>query len=789
MKLIVRNFLRIFQKFKLAMGLNILGLAVAYVAFLLLMMQWNYDREFDTHDPNAPRIFRVNTDLGDRGQGAIVCRPLAEMIMQSSPHILAGGLINSWTAERALAVEQNGARRTFKENMMALSLGLTEVFHFDLVEGSVAPLDDKQHILIPLSIAQKWFGNESAVGKAAYDELNHSLTVCGVYRDFPDNSTLRNIIYYSMGDENKEVWNNWNYGFYIRTDMTSTAEVQALIDEFMQREEVKEAMGDYNGMSLSVVALPDLHSYKPVLYDPTPRTSPQTMMLIFSIAFVILAIAGINYTNFSTAISPLRMKNVNTQKVLGATTGELRRALVIEAVLVSLLAYAIGILILWNLEKSALTTLVNADICVWHHPYLLAITAGIAVLLGILAGVYPAYYTTSFEPALVLKGSFGLSPKGRFLRNLLMGFQFIASFALIIGAIFMYLQNHYAHTADMGYDNEALIVSDMSVDSKKNIRVLEAQLKSHPEIAAVTFSEHPFAMSGDSYMNWGREFKGEDISFNVLCVAPNFPEVMGINPTAGRTFREGDQKTKYGVCLINEKMHKEYRIEVGERIDSIEVVGVVPDFIYGSMRRSLNPTALMVYGTEDNKWNSGIPEYRYGTMYVKAQKGTDLGKALQIVRDELTAISPDYPFNVRFYDDVLNQLYEDERQFTSLISLFSLLAVFISVVGVFGLVVFDSESHRKEIGVRKVLGSTTGQILWMFNKSYARVLVICFIIATPLAWYGVNAWLENFAYKIPIYWWVFPLAFILVGAITLATVTYQNWHAANENPVNSIKNE
>ncbi len=790
MRLIIRNFIRIFQRFKLAMGLNLLGLAAAFVAFLLLMMQWNYDREFDRHDPNAEYIYRIDMGGGDRGKLAVICRPLAEMLMQSSPHIQAGCLLNSWEFEPVLTVEQNGVRNTFKESMMSVSDGFTDVFHFDLVEGEVKSLADMKHILIPLSVSQKWFGNESAVGKMVFNEMGNSLTVCGVYRDFPKNSTIGNIIYGSMGNENKQEWSNWNYNFYIRTDLKDTRAVQELIDSYLNREDVKnsdERLAD--GVELFAVALPDIHSYEPVLYDNTPRTSKQTMMLIFSIAIVILLIAGINYTNFSTAISPLRMKNINTQKVLGATSGELRRDLLTESVIVSLFAYLLGILILWNLEQTTLNQLVKADIHIWNHPFLLLITAGIAIVLGLLAGLYPAYYTTSFEPALVLKGSFGLSPKGRMLRNLLMGFQFIASFALIIGSLFMYLQNRYTHTASLGYDKEALIVSDLSWNSKKSCTVLENQLKTHPEIAEVTFTQHPFAMEGDVYMNWGREYKDKDISFNVLCVSPSFPDVVGLKPKEGRNFREGDQQMKFGAFLINEKMQKEYGIQVGDMIDSMQVVGVVPDYIYGSMRRSITPTALMVYGKQMIEWNGGSPENTYAYMYVKTQKGVNLDDALHIVRGELEKVDPDYPFDVRFFDDVLNQLYKNEQRLTTLITLFSLLAVFISVVGVFGLVVFDSESRRKEIGVRKVLGSTTGEILWMFNKNYLRILVVCFIIASPFAWYGVNGWLQNFAYKIPIYWWVFLIAFLLVSVVTLLTVTYQNWHAANENPVNSIKNE
>ena len=781
MRLIIRNFIRIFQRFKLAMTLNILGLSAAFVAFMLLMMQWDYDRTFDRHDPNADKIYRIN-----REGMAIICRPLAEMItQQASPHIQAGCLMNM-DDEMPFIIERNGDQVTFKELFQSATPDIVDVFHFDMIEGDAKSMEDRNKFLIPESIARKWFGNEPAVGKAVFSLSGNSCTVGGVYRDFPENNSMRNAIYRSIGDENKGEWSNWNYRFYIRTDLADTQAVQEIIDSYMARETTKSTDKRLNAdLGLEAVALPAIHTAAPVFYDNTPRTSPQTMVLIFSIGIVILLIAGINYTNFSTAISPLRMKNINTQKVLGATTGELRRALLIESVMVCLFAFVLGVLILWNLEKTALNQLIKADICVWHHPYLLLITLGISVLLGLLAGAYPVYYTTSFEPALVLKGSFGLSPKGRALRKVLMSFQFVASFALIIGAIFMFLQNRYAHTVSLGFDKDALIVSDLDLKTRDDYKVLENQLKRHAEIADVTFAANTIA-SSDSYMNWGREYKGEDISYNVLPVSTTFARVMGIRPMEGRDFREDDQRTKYGAYLINERMAKAYNLKAGDMIDSTVVAGIVPDFHYASLRTSISPAALMVYGS---MWVGDNPEYAYSNIYVKTQKGVNIDDALQIVRSELNAISPDYPFNVRFFDDVLNQLYEDEQRLTTLITLFSLLAVFISVVGVFGLVVFDSESRRKEIGIRKVLGSTTSEILLMFNKSYAYILVICFIIAAPLAWYAVDGWLQNFAYKIPIYWWVFPLAFVLVSAVTLLTVTYQNWHAANENPVNSIKNE
>ncbi len=783
MKLIIRNFFRLFQRFRVAMSLNILGLSVAFIAFMLLMMQWDYDRTFDRHDPNADKIYRIDA-LWQGSQVALASRPMAEMFMQSSPHILKGCLLN-FPEDNTFQIDRSGTQHMFRETLISVTPEISDVFQFDMAEGDTKSIVDEKQCLIPQSMAQRWFGSGSAVGKMAVCN-GQSLTVGGVYRDFPNNSSLRNAVYISMGDENKNEWGNMNYTFYVQADFTDVAEMHQLLDTFMQREELTGSKGIFEQMGvdiqLTALALPEIHSFGPVLYDSTPRATRQTVIVMISIAIVILVIAGINFTNFNTAISPLRMKNINTQKVLGATNGELQWALIVESVLVSLFAFVAGVFILWNLEHTGINQLVKADICVWHHPYLLLITVGIAALVGALAGAYPAYYTTSFEPALVLKGSFGLSPKGRMLRSLLMSVQFIASFALIIASAFMFLQNRYAKTASLGFDKEMLILSDMNEQTMKERKVLQDKLLGHPEIVGVTFAQNQIGNKEDIYPNWGREYQDHQITYNALVVADNFNTVMGIQPLEGRSFREGDGRGA-GAYLINRRMADEYDMQIGDKINDAEIIGIVPDFIYRSMRLGNVPTAMLAM---DENGNFGSP-YHY--LYVKTAPGTDLTDALQIVRSELNAISPDYPFNVRFFDDVLNQLYEDEQRLTTLITLFSLLAVFISVVGVFGLVVFDSESRRKEIGIRKVLGSTTSEILLMFNKSYAYILVICFIIAAPLAWYAVDGWLQNFAYKIPIYWWVFPLAFVLVSVVTLLTVTYQNWHAANENPVNSIKNE
>ena len=264
-------------------------------------------------------------------------------------------------------------------------------------------------------------------------------------------------------------------------------------------------------------------------------------------------------------------------------------------------------------------------------------------------------------------------------------------------------------------------------------------------------------------------------------IDPSFLKVMNIHVNEGRDFREEDALTVNGAFIFNERAKNLYELVLGDKIQDADVVGFIPDIKFASFRTEVTPMAFYVRGTG----YSGGAAYAY----VKVKAGSDMRAAMTHVKEVLGEIHPDYPFDIKFFDQVLNTLYEKEESLSSLITLFSMIAVFISIVGVFGLVVFDSQYRKKEIGIRKVMGSTTSEILIMFNKTYVYILCICFVVAAPVAFYSINKWLESFAYKTQIYWWVFVIAFILVSMITIITVTFQNWRAARENPVFSIKNE
>jgi putative ABC transport system permease protein len=393
-------------------------------------------------------------------------------------------------------------------------------------------------------------------------------------------------------------------------------------------------------------------------------------------------------------------------------------------------------------------------------------------------GLYPARYITSFAPALALKGNFGLSPKGKRLRNTLIGIQFVASFVLIIVASFLYLQTRFMQNAPLGFDRDRLIVTYINRIWQHREAFL-SQIRAHPGVENITYTHTPLSVS-DYYSGRAYKYRGQHFMYSVFPVHYTFLQMMGIEVANGRDFRREDIGKEFGVYIFNETAQRRFNMEIGTIVNGIEVIGFIPDIKFTSLRRAVEPMAFWMHESHTDS-----PPF----IYIRARVGADMRAVKSYVYATLTEFQSGYPFRVHFFDEILQQLYESETALSRLITLFSLIAIFISIVGVFGLVVFDSECRRKEIGIRKVHGATTMEIITMFNKAYIKILAICFVIAVPIAWLAMSRWLENFAYRTPMYWWVFLLAFVAVAIITMLTVTIQHWRVANDDPVKSIKIE
>lgn len=768
---IFKSLYSIFIRFKRAMIINVLGLSVAFAAFLIILIQVYFDRSFDTCHRDAKQIYRI--ELGIQGNKfAIVSRPITDFISRS-PQIEVSALTAATTAKTAYKVNHNNIQSRYNERMLRVTPSFTDVFHFDMQEGTNKALSLPDQVLIPASLAKKMFGNEPAIGKQLEEE-SKSVTVGGVYKDFPKNSSIENVIYTSIPEKETGGWGDLRYNAYIKVIPSANIAEEKEKLESELAETLRENEPNMPATSLYLTLLRDLHNTTDVMYDNTPKSDRQTATILLTIAFAIIIVAGINFMNMSMALVPKRMKSINMHKVLGGTNSSIRINYILESITIGLLSFLIGLGLVFLVSKTAVASLVDADIHFWKHPGLLMVTLAIAIFIGALSGLYPSFYITSFQPALVLKGSFGMTIKAKNLRRVLIGVQFITAFVLIISSWFMYLQNSYLRYADVGYDRDQIILSSVNPQIVKSKNAFTNQLKSFAGIADVTYAASALS-TADNYNGWSTQFNGEKIMFQWIPVDPSFIDVMNIKVSEGRGFREDDQKT--GKYIFNEKAKNEFGLTLNALIDSAEIVGFIPDIQYTTFRTISAPMAFYVSPKND------YTQYAY----IKVKAGSDMKSALEHVKSVVRNYENGEPLHIRFYDDIFNQVYEKEQNLTLLISLFSVIAIIISMTGVLGLVFFENEYRQKEVGIRKVLGSSEMEVLSLFNKSYLTILAVCFVIACTLSHYFINKWLENFSLQTPLYWWVFLVSGLSVFFITIMTVSWQSWKTATSNPLDTLR--
>ena len=795
MKTIIRNFTSMFRKFVSASLLNLLGLSLAFASFFVIMTQVNYDLGYNKSFTEHEKLFRLTMKLGPgmEDYGVTLPRPLVEQLAAASPHVKGYGIEEGWTRIDQFLVDD----QEYSLNLVYGIHDFMSVFKPTVICGDLKGLNQLPNIVLPRSEAMRIFGTVNAVGKTLkYKWVEEWIfNVCAVIEDYPENNFLHGISFRGLND-NEGNYQNWNYQAYIRVD--DSANLPNVITA-MRQKAIELFKDDFNMTTpqekeaLQVVLTPiaDTHFAKDLSKDsPNIKSvNRSSVYLLICFSLLIVIIAAVNFMNFTLAETPLRIRSINTQKVLGASTASLRGSLLAEAVIISLLAFAGAMAMVWLAHDLGLQELVQGSILLQDNLWLAGITLLISIVVGLLAGAYPSYYVTSFPPALVLKGSFGLSPKGRVLRTSLICLQFVVSFMLVIGVGIMYLQSYLIFHTDYGFDTDEVMVVPTAPDTRNHADAIDADLRKIPGIEGASLAQSVLG-SSDRYQTWGRGEGDKHMTFACIFVDWRFLSVMGIDIVEGRNFRQTDGD----VFIFNESAKKKYPwLAVDKPIndEDMPVVGFCEDIKYTTLRvdDSQLPIAFLVPSRESFFWNDG---YWRNYLLVRVAKGVDKREAKEKVLDVVLKYEheskPDIS-DLRYVDDELEKSYHQERLFTQQILLFSLLAILISIIGVFGLTMFESEYRRKEIGIRKVFGSSTKEILMMFWRRYLYILLGCFVVAAPIGYLLGQHWLEGFAVRTAISPLLFLVSFLLIALITLLTVTYQSWKNANENPVNSIKTE
>lgn len=479
---------------------------------------------------------------------------------------------------------------------------------------------------------------------------------------------------------------------------------------------------------------------------------------------------------------------------MGASVGGLRLKMIMESVLFAFVGLVIGVLLVVAFQRSeACMKLVSGDISFSAHWVLVAVMAASALVVGALAAVVPAFYSTSFAPALVLKGSFGLSPRGRQLRLAIMAVQFCVAFVLAIYIGVMSSQSSYIFNCDYGFNKNEVFYAWLSDEAKAKRETVRTELKKLPFVENVGFAQKAIG-SGDQYMGWGRGSGEHQMSLQVLPCDYEYPQTMGLKILEGRNFNEADMKT--GAYVLNKAAMQQYKwLAVGDSIgrqnewgptSNYLIVGVCNNFKLKSMRNdnSRVAVAFIIFGPDMEQWGD-----RCNQVFVRVAKGQDKVEAKRRITDVLNRLDTSQKYEMNFLDNDLQQTYVDEFRFISQVKFFAIICIIITVIGVFSLTMFETEYRRKEIGIRKVMGSSVGSIVRLFAMRYTVPLVVSFAVAAPVGWWLSMQWLQSFAEHTPLHWWLFPLSFVCVSAVVIATVVAQSWRVATQNPVESIKTE
>ena len=776
-------------------ALNILGLSIAFAAFIIIMVQVNYDFTYDKCYKDADRIYRIETLDSHTGEfGPFIPRPMGELIINSFPEIEKGGGA-TLGYDKAYFAKPDDTKEAIPCSFRQVSHTLPEVFDFEMIAGNLEELSKPVSMIIPESMAKILFGDESAVGKelfAGYDK-NHvtkreeveAIPIVGVYRDFPQNASIENAVYLNIHDYCIDDRSEGGFAYYLK--LYESANPKALAKEIENFVMTNYYNVDENYVYTGFFRLNRMHDvyFSRDLCAFDLKGNYSITISLLTIAILIVVIAIINFINFSMATIPLSIRRINTMKVLGSTNAALRIQQIINVIILSLASYGIALLIVYTLADTSFASFVSADLHLNNNVKILIFSGLLAIITGIIGGLYPAFYSTSFPPAIVLKGSFGLSANGRRLRSSLIAFQYVISITLLIVSIFIFVQNSFMKKHDKGFRSENILTVWTSLKVINQKDAFLNQLKANPNILDLTFADGPIVANGK--MGWGRDYKEESVSFNCFPVATNFMDFFGFEVIAGRGFRESDELKRNGTIIFNEVAVEQFEFELDDVIEGhksdapADIVGIVKNFNFQPMQYKIQPIAFYVFGSEPWRWQTFA--------FIKIT-GKDFKNSIEHIRKTLIEFDPNLSdVNVNFMDNDIEMLYQREDNLAKLILIFCALSVFISIIGVLGLIFFETQFRKKEIGIRRVFGSSVSEILSMFNKEYLKITAICYFISIPIAVLIIKEWLKNFAYRSPIPFWVWIVAFVVIFALTAIVISLQSLRTARSNPVNSIKSD
>lgn len=774
---------------RLYSSINIGGLAIGLTCFILIFLyvqhELSYDRFYHGSE-NIYRIYKKNADYEYMGTNkqAYMTVGMAPELVSRYPEVSHATTIKGQSA--LISVDENH----FHEKGIRADTAFFDVFGIELLRGNPqTALEVAESMVITESLSEKLFGEDDPLGKPVLFHNRWSFIVTGVIADLPANSSLQYSFLTPMlsssqytREMNGDRWNNFDYYTFFR--MVPEASPEALEAKFP--ELIKDHHKDYP-FELSYHAQPikDLHLETEVNSDIGLKGNPQYVSLFSFIALVVLLLACFNYMNLAIARSIKRAKEVGLRKAIGAVRKQLIFQFIMESVMISFLALIIAVaatyLILpgfagWLERPIELNLFQNTRLI----PGLLLLT----LLVGTVSGSYPALFMSSLKPVDVLKGKTSKRASGMGLQRVLVIAQYATSIVLVIGSLVISRQFNYIQDKELGYDTEHIVVIKM-LDRKilEVIDELKAEWLRNPKVLGVTATaELPTNVTSGTLARPNGTDKDAEIEIYRARVDHDYVSVFDIELLTGREFSADIKSDLEGARILNESAARAFgwtpEEAIGQQIREVTpktVIGVIKDFHMHSMHMEIAPLMLMMR----DSW------FQYMAVKIRPE---NIPETLAFLQESVAAQSP-YPFEFKFLDDRFDELYRAETRLGEMFSVFTILAILIASLGLFGMAAFATGQRKKEIGIRKVLGASVHNITSILASGFLKLVIFGFILAIPIAWFAMNKWLEDFAYRIHVEWWMFVLAGGAALVIALLTISSQSIKAALSNPVNCLQHE
>jgi putative ABC transport system permease protein len=804
LKIAVRQLL----KQKMYSVIKVGGFSLGIAACLLITLYIRHEVSYDRHYTATSRIYRLVGAFNDNGKidkGVSMPAPMARVLTADFPEIQKAARLmpNSLFpgAGSNYIRRDDQQQNTYETRFTYADQEFLDILEIPMVYGKKSDaLVKPRSIVLSRKKAEKYFPGQNPVGKIIFlnDDKTKAFTIGGVMQDFPLTSHLQFDFILTLKDVElwpgeQDTWRASNYHNYVLvqegTDIQhlekklTTGIVKNYVLPSMDHVSDKEKSDVVESASLHLQPVSDIHLRSSDIDDNLVGGDIRYIWLFGAIACFILIIACINFVNLSTARSANRAREVGLRKVIGSNKMGLIKQFLIESTLFSFLSFSIALLLARLLLPYFNLISGKALSIPWNEWWLIPIMISSAILIGIIAGLYPSFYLSAFKPISVLKGNLSRGTKNSVLRNGLVVFQFTTSIILIIGTVVIYKQMQFILNTKLGFEKDQVVLVEGANTLGTNVRNFKNELLKLSQVKSVSVSDYlpvdGTKRNGNSFWNEGMIKKESGVDTQFWVVDDSYLQTMGMKLISGRNF-SGQIPSDSQSVIINQTMASRLNLKdpIGKRITNgrvFVVVGVVQDFNFESMRSNIEPVCLRL-GTSPS-----IVSIKVAT--------ADMSNQLSSIASVWKKFAPSQPLRYSFLDEKFENMYEDIQRTGHISTSFSILAIIIACLGLFALSAFMAEQRSKEIGVRKVLGASVHQLVSLLSKDFLRLVIVAVILASPIAWWAMTKWLQDFAYRINISWWIFLVAGGSALLIALLTVSFQAVKAAISNPVKSLRTE